>query len=509
MRHTHTLTWLAGVAALCLAGCGGDGTGRADSSGWGGGGGAPGGGLAPGGTSGGQGGSTGFGAGGTTGFGGTGGSGGFGGSDSGGSATEYAGVDDDPLSGDCGYGTVYGVVCSKTAQMYVNGAKVWIEATDCNGNPATIETTSDGNGYFTLQGVPNGYQTVSISKDSFSHSYPVAVVVGQTTDITQVGHKECFKAVGGDCPKGTITGYVCAPNDSLNIGGATVYVEATNCNGKPIKIGAVSDDTGNFVLEDVPSGPQTVVIEKGSFKTDYSVVVPDGGEVHAQDVVQDACFDQEDAKIAVVSGDWDDIGGILKGLQIEYDAYNGEDNFQETVGLLSDLEKLKEYDIIFFNCGADHEDILLGASSQAMITNLQMFVDQGGSVYASDYAFVYVEWPWPSAINFVGGDMNTSGPKMGVPGPLQATVTDPALIGWLGKQSVSLNYDLPAWVAVESVPAATETHIIGSPLFVGTGVPLMVSHTQGQGKVLYTTFHNEPQVTDDMVKILQFLVFSL
>ena len=41
-----------------------------------------------------------------------------------------------------------------------------------------------------------------------------------------------------------------------------------------------------------------------------------------------------------------------------------------------------------------------------------------------------------------------------------------------------------------------------------SNAPLMLSHTPG-GKVLYTTFHNEPQMTQDMEKILNFLVFEL
>ena len=42
-------------------------------------------------------------------------------------------------------------------------------------------------------------------------------------------------------------------------------------------------------------------------------------------------------------------------------------------------------------------------------------------------------------------------------------------------------------------------------------IPLMVSHMPygGPGRVFFTTFHNEAQMTDDMEKILQFLVFEL
>ncbi len=421
---------------------------------------------------------------------------------------DFVGYDDDP-DGPCGYGKIFGVVCSKTQQMYVNDAKVWIDAVDCDGNPVHIETQSNGNGYYTLEHVPNGNQTVHVQKDEFSNEYNVIVLEQQVTDITAVGHKECFKAVSEDCPHGSITGYVCAPNETTTIGGATVSVESVDCNGHPVTIGTLSDADGNYLLENVPPGVVDVKIEKGSFTTSYAVAVAAGQNVHSPDVVQDACFDEVGTKIAVVTGDWDTIQNILDGLGIAYDLYDGMGNKQETIGLLSDLEKLNEYDIVFFNCGGSHDQILLGANMNAMISNLQLYVGGGGSIYASDWAFVYAEWPWPSAIDFMGGDMNVFGPKFGMKGNLTGTVVDPALKQSLGKASVELNYDLAAWVTVTGAPAATTVHIVGDVALAGNGVPLMLSHDQGKGKVLFTTFHNEPQVSQDMVDILNFLVFVL
>lgn len=415
----------------------------------------------------------------------------------------------DPLDGGaCGYGTVYGVVCSKSDQMYVNGASIWIDATDCEGNPVMPSAVSDGAGFFTLENVPSGLQTVVVEKGDFTHSYTVLVVGGKLTDITSVGHKECFKAIGGDCPVGSVTGYVCAPNETLYIGGASVWVETSDCKGKPLKIGAVSDESGNYELNDVPAGVVIVQIQKGSFETSYEVTVPEGGAVHASDVVQDACFGSDETKIAVITGDWDEIEAILTELGLEYDLYDGDSNQSEAEAFLADGAKMKEYDIIFFDCGGDHDEILFSAEP-LIVGNLQQFVAGGGSVYASDWAFVYVEWPWPSAIDFVGGDKNSFGAKLGMPGTIQGSVTDPALAAFLGKSLVSINYDLAAWVAVQGAPATTEVHLTGDVPLVGNGVPLMLSHSPGAGKVLYTTFHNEKQVTGDMIQILKFLVFQL
>ena len=420
---------------------------------------------------------------------------------------DFVGYDDDP-EGPCGYGIVYGVVCSKSEQMFVNDAAVWVVATDCDGLPTVIETQSSAAGYFTLEHVPSGYQTVNTAKDGFSHAYTVLVAEKQVTDITAVGHKDCFKAIGESCPTGSIKGYVCAPNETTSIGGATVSVATTDCNGKPVKLGAVSDQTGNYEINGVPTGQVEVVIEKGSFQTSYIVNVLGGQVIDAEDVVQDQCFDEGNTNIAVVTGDWDTIQNVLGALGLSYDLYDGMDNNEETIGLLSDLETMKEYDIIFFNCGGDHDEILLSTDINAILSNLQAFVSQGGSVYASDWAFLYVEWPWPQAISFVGGDMNPIGPKMGAQGTMTGTVTDAQLSAHLGKKEVELNYDLGAWVVADGAGPQTQVHIEGNVSLVGN-VPLMLSHDQGLGRVLYTTFHNEPQVTGDMQNILEFLVFTL
>jgi hypothetical protein len=418
------------------------------------------------------------------------------------------GIGDKPADS-CGYGEVYGVICSKAEQKFVNNADVWVESFDCDGNPITITTVSDGGGYYTLKGVPSGTQTVHVKRNDFERSYQIVVISGQLTDVTGVGHKECFKAID-DCPLGNITGYVCAPNETTFIGGATVYVETTNCNGKAVKIGAVSDEQGNYKLENVPVGQVTVKIEKGSFKTQYQVTVPDGGTVAAQDVVQDACFSKDKTKIAVVTGVWDSIEKILSSLGFEYDLYDGQSNIQEAIGLLTDLNKMSQYDIIFFNCGGSHDEIML-SNTNIITSNLQKYVAAGGNIYASDWAFVYAEWPWPNAIAFVGGNTNIYGPKLGMMGPVSGTVTDSALSTFLGKKSVNINYDLGMWVVVENAAANTKIHIVGNVNMLGStlsNAPLMVSHTPG-GKVLYTTFHNEPQITQDMEKILNFLVFEL
>jgi hypothetical protein len=236
-------------------------------------------------------------------------------------------------------------------------------------------------------------------------------------------------------------------------------------------------------------------------------LVPANGSVHAPDVVQDVCFPSDKTKIAVITGDWDAIQQILSGLGLDYDVYDGMYNYTQTAALLSDLELMKTYDIIFTNCGANHAMIM--ALTPQAVTNLQLYVSAGGSLYSSDWAYVYAELPWPNAINFYGDPGPFANPKVGMKTTITGSVTNPGLAGFLGKTKVKIKFDLDAWVVINSVPPTTTTHIVGDVPQVGSNRPLMVTHTQGAGTVLYTTFHNEKQVTGDMVSILNFLVFEL
>ena len=59
-------------------------------------------------------------------------------------------------------GDVTGRICSPSEASYVVGARVWVELSDGQ----ILETTTDGDGFFTLRGVPVGTQTVRVQKGS-------------------------------------------------------------------------------------------------------------------------------------------------------------------------------------------------------------------------------------------------------------------------------------------------------------------------------------------------------
>ncbi len=110
---------------------------------------------------------------------------------------ETATPSDVPPSGtclDCGYGSLKGIVCAPSEQIFVSNATLTIETTDCDGNPLTVTTTSNADGTYLMEEVPCGQHTVHVKAGSFENSYPVTIEAGEETDITGVGKKQCFKA---------------------------------------------------------------------------------------------------------------------------------------------------------------------------------------------------------------------------------------------------------------------------------------------------------------------------
>lgn len=326
------------------------------------------------------------------------------------------------------------------------------------------------------------------------------------------------------CGYGDIIGVVCSPNGTVFINDALVYVETIDCDGQPIRIETTSDAVGEYTLRGVPSGLQNVEIRKGSFQHTVEVPVQAGVVNDLRGTLSKLCFGARSARIAVVSGTYDSIQGILDGLGVEYDLISDEPvpvppfflDYDPSPAheFLLDPERLAEYHILFLNC-SDWSWINLYGEGQedatAIANNLSAFVHNGGSLYASDWAFAFVERPWPGVIDFVGNDAVEFGCKVGEMGMYTGAVTDASLAAFLGKDEVRINFDLMQWVVMDGVSGAATVHIEANIPQAGGVAPLMVSFAPYElgGRVLFTSFHNEQQVTDDMGNILNFLVFSL
>lgn len=330
---------------------------------------------------------------------------------------------------------------------------------------------------------------------------------------------------GGGCGAGSIVGLVCAPNEQVFVNGALVWVDATGCDGQPVHIEVISDSKGQYELSGVPCGYQTVHVQKGSFSHSFKVPVPVGGQADVTAAGHKQCFKATAAKIAVITGDWDEIGHLLDQLGLQHDTYelygggwSGDDwSGGQAIGLLTNPSLLATYDLLLINCGAAHDDLV--SSNPAVVWNLRSWVEGGGSLYVSDFAFVYAEAGWPDAIDFMGDDTKGSmyesgGPiqmagNQGVPGHVQ----DEALASYLGTFWIAVKYDLGPLVALspDPQPQTTTVHVDAWVEQFGKTLPLVASFVPkpGAGRVVVTSFHNDAQATDQMLVVLNYLVFTL
>ena len=168
--------------------------------------------------------------------------------------------------------------------------------------------------------------------------------------------------------------------------------------------------------------------------------------------------------------------------------------------------------------------------SRALVSNnLSNFVLNGGSVYASDWAHLIIEAAWPEKIDFVGDDDQFIDPTLatfdmgdtayvGMATTVQGEVLDATMGLALGTGVADIVYDLDAWVVPLSADAGASVMIQGEvqtydittgvPSTGTTNVPLAIRFSEG-GTVIYTTFHNELQMTMDMEIALKEIILSL
>ncbi len=342
----------------------------------------------------------------------------------------------------------------------------------------------------------------------------------QDSSATDTGSVAC----DASCTPGSVVGVVCAPNPDITINDAQVTIEGS-CGGQPFLLEAQSAADGSYAFDEVPCGVHTFTVTKGSFERSGNIEVLPGEELDLTDPLSKQCFRATDTPIAVLDGQWDDLGGLLDDLGLAYDFFNKDGVAADGtyVDLLTDAEALATYEVIFINCGGDHG--WMPQDNPDAMQPLKDWVLAGGSLYMSDYAWVYGEWSFPDAIEFQRsddvGDMYTDQSPQLIPTDqtVQASVVDGSMAALLGSASMTVTFDQGPQIAPSMAGAGTFAHVIGTfpPLtalgtdFEPNDVPLVLSYrpTETAGRVVYTNFHNDAQTTSEMLTILNYLVFTL
>lgn len=315
---------------------------------------------------------------------------------------------------------------------------------------------------------------------------------------------------------GSVTVNVAGPDGNTPIAGASVEVSDQGSPGSGTK--KVTDINGFVEFNGVSPGNKQITIDAGVFKYVNTITVQ-GGTTTAVGTASAPIQLGNDphsntVHFAVVTGTFDSIDNVLTQVgipeQVSYDNnHTGWVRYAQTDPLLGSPSELAKYNAVLINCGSDET----GADNTSpLLTNLRNFVSNGGTLYASDWAYVFIEAGWPEYIDFFGDDNLAGSAREGFSGTINGTVKGPLLTA-LPKSTINITFDLDAWVMIDKTPEVAGkavTVLISGPRPSGDGTeyPLMVQFPSGNGKVVYTSFHNEAQATQDMVDVLKLIALG-
>jgi chitodextrinase len=198
-------------------------------------------------------------------------------------------------------------------------------------------------------------------------------------------------------------------------------------------------------------------------------------------------FEEDGAptNIAIVPGLWDDIGSVLTSMGIPFDSISAAN--------LSNYNVLSQYDIVFVNC-----------ETQPNSTIARQFVQNGGILYVSDL----------SGFGLTGGFPNLSFTQIPDPQTINTSIVDTGLATYLGRNNLQVTFNLDHWAIATRIPSDSTVYVQSEYLYInGNRVtsrqPLAFSFRHGEGRVFYTSFHNNAQATGDMMQFLEYLIFNI
>jgi hypothetical protein len=198
-------------------------------------------------------------------------------------------------------------------------------------------------------------------------------------------------------------------------------------------------------------------------------------------------------RLAVTEGGYDDMGKLLDVLGEGYRfTVVSEDE-------LRDPKACARFDAIFLTCARPKGPEV----DKALARSLRTFVDDGGTLYASDLQFDTLAEAFPDVVD-------PAAVAEGLKQQLRAEVVSPELREVLNGE-MPLQFDLDGWRPAAFRGPGVTTHLRGSfqtTAGVTIEAPLLVKFTSGKGTVLFTSFHNEKQNSELETKLLRHLVFS-
>ena len=287
--------------------------------------------------------------------------------------------------------------------------------------------------------------------------------------------------VVGEVDVGGLSGEICEP-DGTPAEGARVWVAVdldSDGDGETI-VETVTDAAGRFSLLGLPLGPVVVNVKKGRYNLELDATVAAGGGV--TELPAPECLDASELSIAVVPGYFDDIGDLLDDLGLTYTV--------ERPDVFLSAAALSGYDLVFAPCDG---------TAKANLPAVRAFVQAGGGVYVSDYSLLAFAELYPDAVEVDRGSY--AGPTTGV-------VVDSALAAVIGTSSVSVAMDTGVTLDFLDADTSVDADLL---LTVArpTDQPAIVRVRDGDGSVVFTSFHTSTASSEDITRLFEEIVKDL
>lgn len=456
--------------------------------------------------------------------------------------------------------------------------------------PPTVTLSADRNSVLTGQAVVLSWTSTGARSCTASSGWTgskattgtesVASAVGSSTYIMTCenagGTVNSSVTVTASSP--VVSGRLFAPDGSTPITGATVYAatQPVSSLGKLRANRQAKDDqaacaepsapnsgftcTGadgsfSFTASAVSGNTISLVFEKGMFRMTQTVTA--APTVAAGDVRLPKETAQGAPRIAVVTGSYDRIEVILAKLGLaSYDSNteiidfstaaftmfdgDGLGQFDAVTALFelnpsTSLPRIRDFDIVFVNCGADLSS-LDNAENRAAV---RAYVQNGGVLYATDWGYDAVEQSIPEYLRFVDepdtDPTHPYAPGAATVGPdgisIDAAIRDPSLAPWLdgvtcisgpcrnGDGTIRVEGFLSGWAVMEGAHSAHADDVfeyVGGTVPLANSTqerPLSVAFPFDAGQVIYSSYHTvhegaAGQGFYPQERVLQYLVFE-
>ena len=397
--------------------------------------------------------------------------------------------------------TVIGTSEGKTGSATLTVVPPPVATVTVSLNPASVVAGGTSQATFAARDADNNVLTGRVAAWSSSNQAvatvnattgTIAAVAAGTATITATVEGKTGSAqltvTAVSAGVGTVTGTVTAADGTTPIGDALVEVEGSSASlgsasARVVPISTRSAPNGTYTLQNVPAGPQVIVATRGAFQARINVTV-----IGNQTVAAPKAPLTSTGKLAYVKGNFDKIQNVVTA--------GGNTIDEISVTDLASAAITSKYRMIFLNCGLDGS----GASDPATVANLRAFMQAGGTIYAADYASDYVKALFPTYEFAYAGDAQT----------IQATVTDARLQAFVGKTSVTITYDLSAWTDILQLPTGATVLLRGTYLAEDNprnDQPIAFVITEGSGRLVFTTFHNDAEATQDQIAVLRHFIY--